>query len=58
MYYFYVLQGVTKSAFHTGHTDNLGRCIQEHNAGLSFYTLNKASHELFYVKEFTILSEI
>lgn len=51
MFYVYVLYSQTKKKRYVGQTQELGRRLAEHNAGLSRYTSGKGPWELIFCEE-------
>ncbi len=56
MYSVYVILSES-GILYVGQTDNLSRRLEEHNAGVSFYTRRSKSWKLVYKEEYATRSE-
>ena len=57
MYTVYILQSMSSGKYYVGHTENLKRRIEEHNAGRSQSTRGKGPWQVRYTEDFATRSD-
>ena len=57
MYWIYVLKSTVAAKSYVGHTNDLGRRLEEHSAGRNFYTRRYVPWEMIYTEQYSGVAE-